>query len=505
LKKINSALISVYNKQNLDKIVEALNANDIKIYSTGGTYKYIQSLGVKCTSVENITTYPSILGGRVKTLHPKIFGGILSRRDNEKDKEDLKKYNIPEIDIVIVDLYPFEETIKNTDNENEIIEKIDIGGISLIRAAAKNHKDVLIISESSQYNDLINLLNEKKGYTSLEDRKYFAIQAFNVSSHYDNIIFNHFNKKREIKSFKQSINKSTSLRYGENPHQKGIFYGDISKVFKQLHGKTISYNNLIDLDSAISLIKEFSEKTFIILKHTNPCGCASRTKLIDAWNDALAGDPISAFGGVLITNSIVDIETAKEINKLFFEIILAPGYEKEAFDILSSKKNRIILQKKSYEFSDTMFKSLLNGVIEQTKDLVSEKEEDFKQVTKTPPKDNEIKDLIFANKIVKHTKSNAIILVKNKQLIGSGMGQTSRIDSLKHAIEKAENFNLDLTGSVMASDAFFPFSDSVELAHKKGITAVIQPGGSIRDKDSIDYCNSNDMCMIFTGIRHFKH
>lgn len=505
MKKINSALISVYNKQNLEKIVNFLIKNNIKIYSTGGTYKHIQSLGAKCISVEEITTYPSILNGRVKTLHPKIFGGILSRRDNENDKKDLNKYNIPEIDLVIVDLYPFEDTIKNTDDENEIIEKIDIGGISLIRAAAKNYKDVLIISESEQYEELIQLLNEKKGFTSIEDRKHFATLAFNVSSHYDNIIFSHFNKNDKINSFKQSINKSEVLRYGENPHQKGVFFGDINEVFEQLHGKAISYNNLIDLDSAINLIQEFTETTFIVLKHTNPCGCASRNKLIDAWKDALAGDPISAYGGVLITNTVIDVETAKEINKLFFEIILAPDYEKEAFEILSSKKKRIILQKKSYQFSDKMFKSLLNGVVEQSKDLITDNENNFNQITKTLPKNHETEDLIFANKIVKHTKSNAIVLAKNKQLIGSGMGQTSRIDSLKQAVFKANNFNLELKGSVMASDAFFPFSDSVEYAHKNGISAVIQPGGSIRDKDSVNYCNSNDMCMIFTGIRHFKH
>ncbi|MCD4789956.1 MAG: bifunctional phosphoribosylaminoimidazolecarboxamide formyltransferase/IMP cyclohydrolase [Bacteroidales bacterium] len=504
MKKIKNALISVFHKDRLGEITKILSQLEIKIYSTGGTYDFISRLGIEAFTVESLTSYPSILSGRVKTLHPKIFGGILGRRDNKNDIRQFKEFDIPEIDLVIVDLYPFEKTVASTENEQEIIEKIDIGGISLIRAAAKNYKDVLIISSFYQYDDLINLLKKKKGYSNLEDRKYFATHAFNISSHYDTAIFNYFNEDKED-IFKKSITTSRVLRYGENPHQKGVFYGELGDVFEQLHGKAISYNNLGDLDAAINLINEFDEPTFAILKHNNACGIASRPKLINAWKDALAGDPVSAFGGVLITNEIIDSETALEINKLFFEIILAPGYDKNALEVLKSKKNRIILQKKSYVFPEKQFKSILNGVIEQDKDLKTETGVDLKVVTKSSPTGYEKTELIFANKIVKHTKSNAIVLTKNKQLCASGVGQTSRVDALKQAITKAKEFGFNLKGAVLASDAFFPFSDSVEIAHNAGITAVIQPGGSIRDKDSIEFCDKHGMSMVFTGIRHFKH
>ncbi len=504
MKKINSALISVYSKERLDEIIRLLDELHVKIYSTGGTYDYISKLGVNAETVESLTSYPSILGGRVKTLHPKVFGGILSRRNNKNDSEHLKQYEIPEIDLVIVDLYPFEQTVASTTDEQEIIEKIDIGGISLIRAAAKNFADVLVVSSSAQYDNLINLLKDKKGYSEPEDRKYFATQAFNVSSHYDTAIFKYFNAgKQDV--FKESVGHSTVLRYGENPHQKGIYYGSLENVFDQLHGKAISFNNLGDLDAAINLISEFDETTFAILKHNNACGIASRLVLLDAWKAALAGDPVSAFGGVLITNAVIDAVTASAINELFFEIILAPAYNKKALEILKTKKNRIILQKKAYHFPTKQFRSILNGVIEQDRDVKSELEENLNCVTKTAPTEYENTDLIFANKVVKHTKSNAIVLVKNKQLCGSGVGQTSRVDALKQAIAKANEFGFDLKGAVMASDAFFPFSDSVEIAWKAGISSVIQPGGSIRDQDSIDFCNAHNMSMVFTGIRHFKH
>jgi len=504
MKRISSALISVFHKDRLDTIVKLLRDLNITIYSTGGTFEFIKKMGVNTLTVESLTSYPSILGGRVKTLHPKVFGGILGRRDNKDDLNHFKQYEIPEIDLVIVDLYPFEQTVASTSNEQEIIEKIDIGGISLIRAAAKNYKDVLIVPSFDQYDDLISLLKEKNGHSTLEDRKYFATQAFQVSSHYDTAIYNYFNQEKED-VFKQSISQSTILRYGENPHQKGVYYGNLEAVFEQLHGKAISYNNLGDLDAAINLINEFDETTFAILKHNNACGIASREQLVEAWKAALAGDPVSAFGGVLITNQIIDEETAHEINKLFFEIILAPDYETAALDILKTKKNRIILKKKSYDFPAKQFRSILNGVIEQDRDIKMEESSDLKVVTKTSPNEYEITDLLFANKIVKHTKSNTIVLAKNKQLCASGVGQTSRVDALKQAIIKAGEFNLDLNDAVMASDAFFPFADSVEIAHKAGITSVIQPGGSVRDQESVDYCDKNNMSMVFTGIRHFKH
>ena len=505
MKKIKNALVSVFYKDGLEEIVKKLNELGINIYSTGGTFKFIADLGINAIPVESLTSYPSILGGRVKTLHPKVFGGILGRRENQGDIEEMKNYKIPEIDLVIVDLYPFEETVKQISEEQAIIEKIDIGGISLIRAAAKNFKDVLIIPSSNQYSELLNLLENNNGFTTIEERKKFAAHAYNISSNYDIAIFNYFNTHEDIKSFKKSITKSNTLRYGENPHQEGIFYGKLDEVFEQFHGKAISYNNLVDLDAAINLINDFDETTFAILKHNNACGISSRDNLIDAWKKALAGDPVSAFGGVLICNKIIDEKTAKEINKLFCEIILSPGYENNALEILKSKKNRIILQKKSFDFPDKQFRSILNGAIQQVKDLKIESVEDFEVVTKTAPTESEKIDLVFANKIVKHTKSNTIVLAKNKQLIASGVGQTSRVDALKQAIIKAKEFGFNLNGAVMASDAFFPFADSVEIANKEGINAVIQPGGSIRDKDSIDFCNNNGMSMVFTGTRHFKH
>ncbi len=504
MKKIKSALISVFYKDGLDRIVKKLNQLGVSIYSTGGTQKFIEELGIPVTSVESLTSYPAILGGRVKTLHPKVFGGILARRDNKSDAEQLAEYKIPELDLVIVDLYPFEETLAKTDDMQEIIEKIDIGGISLIRAAAKNYKDVLVVPSSEYYDDLMKLLEEKEGASETDDRRWFAAQAFNVSSHYDTHIFNWMNPG-SIKAFKESQANANVLRYGENPHQEGIFYGDMEALFDQLHGKAISYNNLVDLESAINLIDDFDETTFAVIKHTNACGLASRDTLLQAWKDALAGDPVSAFGGVLVTNRTVDKAKAEEINKIFFEIILAPDFDEDALEILKTKKNRIILKRKMYQFPEKQFKSLLNGVIVQDKDTKVETADDLKVVTNTAPSAGETEDLLFANKLVKHTKSNTIVLAKNKQLVGSGTGQTSRVDALKQAIEKAKNFNLPLEGAVMASDAFFPFADSVEIAHKAGIKAVIQPGGSIRDKDSIEYCNQNGVSMVFTGIRHFKH
>ena len=505
LKKIKTALISVYYKDNLEPIIKKLHSLGVKLISTGGTFEYIQKLGIEAVPVEDLTNYPAILGGRVKTLHPKIFGGILARRNQKNDQETLKTYEIPEIDLVIVDLYPFEETLKKTGDETEIIEKIDIGGISLIRAAAKNYSDVLVVSSSEQYPDLLQLLCDNQGYTGIEERKKFAARAFNISSHYDTAIFNYFNSDGGCNVFKKSIISSRTLRYGENPHQQGIFYGNLNEIFEQLHGKEISYNNLIDIDSGINLINDFDETTFAIIKHTNACGLASRNKLIDAWKDALAGDPVSAYGGVLITNASIDLDTAQEINKLFFEIILAPGYQKNVLELLQSKKNRIILQSKSNQLPKRLFRSVLNGVIEQTRDDIVETSNNMKTVTILSPSEAEINDLVFANKVVKHLKSNTIVIAKNKQLIASGVGQTSRVDALKQAVAKAGEFGFDLHGAVMASDAYFPFADSAEIADKAGIKAIIQPGGSIRDADTINYCNNHGLSMVFTGIRHFKH
>jgi phosphoribosylaminoimidazolecarboxamide formyltransferase/IMP cyclohydrolase len=504
LKKIQNALISVFYKDGLEPVLEKLSELGINVYSTGGTYDFIRKKGYDAQTIESVTSYPSILGGRVKTLHPKVFGGILARRENDSDQQQVSEYEIPFFDLVIVDLYPFEETVINTDDESEIIEKIDIGGISLIRAAAKNFKDVLVVASSGLYQNLLDLLEEKGGSSDLDDRRFFAAQAFHISSHYDTHIFNWINPG-EIKALKVSEEKSNVLRYGENPHQEGIFFGNLDEVFEQLHGKAISYNNLLDLDAAINLISDFDETTFAIIKHNNACGLASREKLKDAWTDALAGDPVSAFGGVLVTNKVIDKDTAEEMNKIFFEIVIAPDYEAEALGVLKTKKNRIILKKKSWDFPNRQYRSLLNGVLTQDKDTVVESAGNLETVTEKVPDERQTEDLLFANKIVKHTKSNTIVLAKNKQLVGSGTGQTSRVDALRQAIDKARSFELPLEDAVMASDAFFPFADSVEIADQAGIRSVIQPGGSIRDNDSIEYCNAHGMSMVFTGIRHFKH
>jgi len=504
-KKIKSALISVYHKEGLDEIIRVLNGLNIRIFSTGGTYNHISQMGIAAEKVEDLTTYPSILGGRVKTLHPSIFGGILARRENSGDMEQVLKYKIPEIDLVIVDLYPFEETVKITDDENEIIEKIDIGGISLIRAAAKNYNDVLIISSRDQYQRLLEIIKEKKGITSLKERRHFAAEAFMTSSHYDTEIFKYFNQIEGIPVFRESINKSNHLRYGENPHQKGIFFGDLEQIFDKLHGKEISYNNLLDIESAVSLIDEFKETTVVIIKHNNSCGAASRDNLRDAWTDALACDPVSAYGGIIATNVSIDEISASEIDKIFFEVIIAPDFTDSAIKILENKKNRIILKRKSTLSTEYSYRSLLTGVLWQERDNSTQTADDMKPVTPRVPGASEKVDLVFANIIVKHSKSNTIVLAKNKQLCASGIGQTSRVDALKQAVEKARLFGFDLKGAVMASDAFFPFPDCVEIAHKAGITAVVQPGGSVRDKDSVDFCSENGMAMVFTGIRHFKH
>ncbi|GHS97164.1 bifunctional purine biosynthesis protein PurH [Bacteroidia bacterium] len=502
--KIKSALISVFHKDGLDEILVKLHQEGVVLYSTGGTQTFIESLGLPCHSVENLTGYPSILGGRVKTLHPKVFGGILNRRDNTGDREQIKEYEIPEIDLVIVDLYPFRETVASGAEEQDIIEKIDIGGISLIRAAAKNFKDVVIVASKAQYAALNQLLSEKGAQSTLEDRKGFAKEAFAVSSGYDTAIFNYFDAG-EGSYFRQAYDDAKVLRYGENPHQKGIFYGDFNAVFEQLQGKEISYNNLLDINAATDLIAEFDELTFAILKHNNACGIASRPTVKEAWDAALAGDPVSAFGGVLISNAPIDAPAAEEINKIFFEVIIAPAYDADALEILKQKKNRIILVQKQNPEAPLQFRSLLNGVLAQDKNLSIQTEKDLKSVTDKAPTAQEISDLLFANKLVKNTKSNAIILAKDKQLCASGVGQTSRVDALKQAIEKAKAFGFDLNGAVMASDAFFPFPDCVEIAHEAGITAVIQPGGSIKDALSIEYCNKNKVAMVMTGVRHFKH
>lgn len=504
-KKITSALISVFYKDNLAPIIDFLDKKGVKIYSTGGTQKFIEELGVAVTAVESITSYPSIFGGRVKTLHPKVFGGILYRRDNQEDISQSTQYEIPAIDLVIVDLYPFEETVSAGAEEEEIIEKIDIGGISLIRAAAKNFQDVLIVSSREQYADVLALMKEKNGVTTLADRKKFAAKAFDITSHYDTAIFNYFNEEQQAQVFKQSIRSAQILRYGENPHQQGIFYGNLQEMFEQLNGKELSYNNLVDIDAAVLLMAEFEEIAFAILKHTNACGMATGITPKEAYLKALQADPVSAFGGVIITNKAVDLPCAEELNKLFFEVLIAPAFSEEALALLKSKKNRILLLQKPVKLADKQFKTLLNGVIEQDKDLAMEVEADLKTVTKRTPTPYEIKALLFANKLVKHTKSNTIILANDSQLFASGVGQTSRVDSLQQAIAKAKHFGFDLSKAVMASDAFFPFPDCVEIAHKEGIRAVIQPGGSIKDADSVAYCDANEVAMVFTGVRHFKH
>lgn len=503
-KKIKNALISVFHKEGLDEILYKLHKEGVEFYSTGGTQTFIESLGMPCHSVESLTGYPSILGGRVKTLHPKVFGGILNRRENAEDQTQIQQYEIPEIDLVIVDLYPFQETVASGAEEQAIIEKIDIGGISLIRAAAKNFKDVLIVASKNQYPALNKMLSQQGANSYIQERKWFAKEAFAVSSGYDTAIFNYFDEN-EGSYFRQAADNVSILRYGENPHQKGVFYGDFNEVFEQLQGKEISYNNLLDINAATDLIAEFDDLTFAILKHNNACGIASRPTVKEAWDAALVADPISAFGGVLICNTKIDKAAAEEITKIFFEIIIAPAYDEDALNVLGEKKNRIILIQKQNPETPLQFRSLLNGVLAQDKDLSIQTEKDLKTVTEKQPTAKKIEDLLFANKLVKNTKSNAIILVKDKQLCASGVGQTSRVDALKQAIEKAKAFGFDLQGAVMASDAFFPFPDCVEIAHNAGINAVIQPGGSIKDELSIEYCNKHKMTMVMTGIRHFKH
>ena len=504
-KTIKSALISVFHKDGLGPIVQKLNELNVTIYSTGGTEKFIKELGIDVVPVDEVTSYPSILGGRVKTLHPKVFGGILNRQDNESDVAELKEYNIPQIDLVIVDLYPFEKTVASGASEQDIVEKIDIGGISLIRAAAKNFKDTVIVSSMDQYDEFLNLISENNGETSISERKKFAAKAFNVSSHYDTAIFNYFNEDEVV--FKASETISKTLRYGENPHQKGYFFGDLDAMFDKLHGKELSYNNLLDVDAAVNLMEEFKGEapTFAILKHNNACGFAQRETLKEAYVGALAGDPVSAFGGVLIANSEIDKDTAEEIHSLFCEVVIAPSYSDEALTILKGKKNRIILIQKDVALPNQLVRTSLNGLLVQDKDNITDKLEHLSYATNNKPTERELDDLLFASKLCKNTKSNTIVLVKNRQLLASGAGQTSRVDALNQAIEKATNFGFDLNGSVMASDAFFPFPDCVEIADKAGVKSVIQPGGSIKDQLSIDYCNSNGLSMVMTGTRHFKH
>jgi|TARA_B110000881_G_C18600881_1_gene535149 phosphoribosylaminoimidazolecarboxamide formyltransferase/IMP cyclohydrolase len=504
-KIIKSALISVFHKDGLAPIVKKLNDLNVTIYSTGGTEKFIRELGIPVTPVDEVTSYPSILGGRVKTLHPKVFGGILNRQDNQSDVAELTEYNIPQIDLVIVDLYPFEKTVASGASEQDIVEKIDIGGISLIRASAKNFKDTFTVSSMDQYESFLEILSENNGTTSISQRKKFAAKSFNVSSHYDTAIFNYFNEDEVV--FKASETVSKTLRYGENPHQKGYFFGDLDAMFDKLHGKELSYNNLLDIDAAVNLMNEFlgEAPTFAVLKHNNACGFAQRETIKQAYLDALAGDPVSAFGGVLISNTEIDAATAEEIHKLFCEVVIAPSFTEEALSILKGKKNRVLLIQKSTSLPLQNVRTALNGLLVQDKDCITDALEDLTYATNTKPSEKELKDLLFASKICKHTKSNTIVFTKNNQLLASGTGQTSRVDALTQAIEKANNFGFDLNGAVMASDAFFPFPDCVEIAEKAGIRSVIQPGGSIKDQLSIDYCNANNVSMVLTGTRHFKH
>lgn len=504
-KTIKSALISVFHKDGLEPIVKKLSEQNVDIYSTGGTESFIKGLGINVIPVEDVTSYPSILGGRVKTLHPKVFGGILNRQDHSGDIAEMEEFQIPQLDLVIVDLYPFEKTVASGASEQDIVEKIDIGGISLIRAAAKNFKDTFIVSSMDQYDEFLELISNDNGVTTLETRKKFAAKAFNISSHYDTAIFNYFNED-EV-AFKASETISKSLRYGENPHQKGYFFGDLEAMFDKLHGKELSYNNLLDVDAAVNLMNEFKGEapTFAILKHNNACGFAQRETIHQAYIDALAGDPVSAFGGILIANTKIDKATAEEIHSLFCEVVIAPSFDDDALVILKGKKNRIILIQKEIELPSQIVRTSLNGLLVQDKDNKTDSIEDLSYATQNKPTEKELEDLIFASKICKHTKSNTIVLAKNKQLCASGTGQTSRVDALRQAIEKATNFGFDLKGAVMASDAFFPFPDCVEIADNAGIKSVIQPGGSIKDQLSIDYCNSNSLSMVFTGTRHFKH
>lgn len=504
-KKIQSALISVFDKDGLEPLVKRLHELEVVIYSTGGTETFIKNLNIPVVPVEEVTSYPSILGGRVKTLHPKIFGGILNRQDNPSDIEQLKEFEIPQIDLVIVDLYPFEKTVASGASEADIIEKIDIGGISLIRAAAKNFKDTVIVASVQEYAYLYELLNSQHGETSLEQRKLLATKAFHVSSHYDTAIFNYFNTDDTF--LKVSIEGGQTLRYGENPHQNGWFFGEFDSLFTKLHGKELSYNNLLDVDAAVHLMLEFKNEqpTFAILKHNNACGVASRPTMKEAYLAALAGDPTSAFGGVLICNGTIDATAAQEITQLFCEIVIAKSFDDDAIEILKEKKNRILLVWHDAKMPEKQVRTCLNGILVQDFNTITDTKEALKTVTVKSPTSLEVDDLIFASKICKNTKSNTIVLAKNGQLLASGTGQTSRVDALKQAIEKAKHFGFDLNGAVMASDAFFPFPDCVEIAHNAGITAVIQPGGSIKDELSIDYCNNHEMSMVFTGTRHFKH
>lgn len=505
-KKISTALISVFHKDGLDRILSLLHANGVKFLSTGGTRQFIESLGYECDAVEDLTSYPSILGGRVKTLHPKVFGGILGRRDMDSDLDQMRQYEIPEIDLVIVDLYPFEQTVASGASHADIIEKIDIGGISLIRAAAKNYAHVAIVASKAQYEPFAEMLERHNdAATTLDERLWLAKEAFAVSSGYDSHIFNYFDANEGPSALRLALDHKKELRYGENPHQQGTFFGDFDKIFTQLHGKEISYNNLLDIDAAVSLMAEFTDPTFAVLKHNNACGLATRSTILEAWKDALAGDPVSAFGGVLIANRAIDAATAEEINKIFFEVIIAPEYTDDALAVLQQKKNRIILIQKQQLDTTMQVRTILNGALMQQRDLKVETADDLTSVTTLSPSAEQVTDLLFANRIVKHSKSNAIVLAKNGQLMASGVGQTSRVDALKQAIAKALSFGFDLNGAVMASDAFFPFADCVQIAHEAGINAVIQPGGSIRDNDSIAYCNENNVTMVTTGIRHFKH
>ena len=507
IKTAQGALISVFHKDGLEPIVRELHNNGVVLYSTGGTETFIKELGIPVVPVEDLTSYPSILGGRVKTLHPKVFGGILNRRNLAEDQTQMAEFDIPQIDIVIVDLYPFEKTVASGGTSQEIIEKIDIGGISLIRAAAKNFQDVLCVADRADYPAVLEVLQKNNGGTTLAERQFFAAKAFNTSSHYDSAIFNYFNQSAGVDSLKLSVQQSMPLRYGENPHQQGRFYGDFEALFTQLHGKELSYNNLLDIDAAVQLIQEFKNDgpTFAILKHNNACGLATRDTLKQAYLDALAADPTSAFGGVLIANKTLDLATAQEIDQLFCEVVIAPGMDAAAVEVLQSKKNRILLVQKETETDQKQVRTALNGYLVQDKDNVTETKDQLTTVTQTSPSAAEVEDLLFAAKLCKHTKSNTIVLAKNKQLIASGTGQTSRVDALQQAIHKANTFGFDLKGAAMASDAFFPFPDCVEIADQAGITAVIQPGGSIKDSLSIDYCNEHHMSMVLTGIRHFKH
>ncbi|GGE22448.1 bifunctional phosphoribosylaminoimidazolecarboxamide formyltransferase/IMP cyclohydrolase [Psychroflexus salis] len=505
--KIKSALISVFHKDGLTPVVKALAQQGVQIYSTGGTQKFIEEQGVKVTPVEDITSYPSILGGRVKTLHPKVFGGILNRAENQSDQNELSEFEIPQIDLVIVDLYPFEKTLASGASEQDIIEKIDIGGISLIRAAAKNYKDVLCVSNQTQYQELLHLIENQEASTSLQQRKKMAMEAFQVSSHYDTAIFNYFSKDEEQARFKSSFQPQKKLRYGENPHQEASFYGDFDEVFEKLHGKELSYNNLLDVDAAVQLMHEFKGEapTFAILKHNNACGLAQRETIAQAYTDALAGDPVSAFGGILIANTEIDAATAEEIHKLFCEVVIAPSFSVEALEILRGKKNRVLLILKNFEPANKIVRSCLNGILVQGRDHITDDAAMLKTATEKEASAREVSDLLFASKICKHTKSNTIVLAKNNQLLASGTGQTSRVDALNQAVAKAKAFGFDLNEAVMASDAFFPFPDCVEIAYNAGISSVIQPGGSIKDQLSIDFCNEKNISMLMTGTRHFKH